>query len=108
MTRRSVSPLGDIVFDDLSVMEPLNQAIALIGLPWYNVIGNHDLNMDAPNDELSDETFERFYGPAYYSFDHGTGALCGLGRRGLACSHRDRTGTLRRRLGRTANGIHPQ
>ncbi len=63
--------LGDIVFDDLSVMEPLNQAIALIGIPWYNVIGNHDLNTDAPNDRLSDETFERHYGPSYYSFDHG-------------------------------------
>ncbi len=63
--------LGDIVFDDLSVMEPLNQAIALIGIPWYNVIGNHDLNLDAANDDQSDETFERLYGPAYYSFDHG-------------------------------------
>ncbi|XZE52011.1 calcineurin-like phosphoesterase C-terminal domain-containing protein [Planctomycetaceae bacterium SH139] len=63
--------LGDIVFDDLSVMTPHNQAIALIGIPWYNVLGNHDMNFDAPNDELSDETFERHYGPNYYSFDHG-------------------------------------
>lgn len=63
--------LGDIVFDDLAMMKPLNQAIALIGIPWYNVIGNHDLNLDAPNDQLSDETFERHYGPTYYSFDHG-------------------------------------
>lgn len=63
--------LGDIVFDDLSVMPPLNQAIALIGIPWYNVIGNHDLNLDAKTDSQSDETFERIYGPAYYSFDHG-------------------------------------
>ncbi len=51
--------LGDIVFDDLSVMPPLNQAIALIGIPWYNVIGNHDLNLDAKVDSQSDETFER-------------------------------------------------
>lgn len=64
--------LGDIVFDDLAIMEPLNQAIALIGIPWYNVIGNHDMNLDAPNDRLSDETFERHYGPSYYSFDHGS------------------------------------
>ena len=47
--------LGDIVFDDLSVMQPLNQAIALIGIPWYNVIGNHDLNLDAKVDSESDE-----------------------------------------------------
>ncbi len=63
--------LGDVVFDDLSVFKPHNQAIALIGLPWYNVIGNHDLNQDAANDEHSDETFESYYGPNYYSFDYG-------------------------------------
>jgi hypothetical protein len=63
--------LGDIVFDDLDVMTPHNRAIALIGIPWYNVIGNHDMNFDAEDDRHSDETFERIYGPAYYSFDHG-------------------------------------
>jgi len=63
--------LGDIVFDDLSVMQPHNEVIALVGIPWYNVLGNHDINYDAPNDALSDETFERLYGPAYYAFDHG-------------------------------------
>ena len=63
--------LGDIVFDDLSVMEPHNQSVALIGIPWYNVIGNHDLNLEAQTDDQSDETFERIYGPSYYSFDYG-------------------------------------
>jgi len=63
--------LGDIVFDDLSVFRPHNQAIALIGIPWYNVLGNHDINLDAPSDLHSDETFESFYGPNYYSFDFG-------------------------------------
>lgn len=63
--------LGDIAFDNLDTFEPLSQAIALIGIPWYNVIGNHDINYDAPNDALSDETFERVYGPNYYSFDYG-------------------------------------
>ena len=63
--------LGDIVFDDLNVFEPMNKTIALIGIPWYNVIGNHDINMDARHDHHSDETFERVYGPPYYSFDYG-------------------------------------
>lgn len=63
--------LGDIVFNDLSVFEPHNQAVALIGIPWYNIIGNHDINMDATDDAMSDETFESIYGPAYYSFDYG-------------------------------------
>ncbi|WP_298859968.1 calcineurin-like phosphoesterase family protein [uncultured Gimesia sp.] len=64
--------LGDILFDDLSLFESQARGIALLGIPWYNVIGNHDINYDAPNDKLSDETFERAFGPAYYSFDYGT------------------------------------
>lgn len=63
--------LGDIAFDDLNTFQTLNEAIALIGIPWYNVIGNHDLNLESGNDQLSDETFERVYGPTYYSFDYG-------------------------------------
>ncbi len=63
--------LGDIVFDDLDVFVPLNKTVALIGIPWYNVIGNHDINLDAKNDKENDETFESIYGPAYYSFDYG-------------------------------------
>ncbi len=63
--------LGDILFNNLSLFDSLNGTVALIGIPWYNVIGNHDINMDAADDRHSDETFERHYGPSYYSFDHG-------------------------------------
>lgn len=63
--------LGDIVNNDLSLFESQAKAIAVLGIPWHNVIGNHDLNFDAKNDKLSDETFERMFGPAYYSFDYG-------------------------------------
>lgn len=63
--------LGDIVFDDLDVMEGINRSIAMIGIPWYNVVGNHDINRDAKEHKFSDETFERVYGPSTYSFDYG-------------------------------------
>ena len=63
--------LGDILFDDLSLFESFNRTLGRIGIPWYNVIGNHDINFAAETDELSDETFERVYGPAYYSFNYG-------------------------------------
>ena len=63
--------LGDIMFDNLSLFGSLNRTVALIGIPWYNVIGNHDLNFEAKLDEHSDETFERIYGPPYYSYDYG-------------------------------------
>ncbi len=63
--------LGDIMFDDLSLFESQNQGIALLGIPWYNVIGNHDVNREAKEDAQSDETFERIFGPSYYSFEYG-------------------------------------
>ncbi|MBT4224642.1 MAG: metallophosphoesterase [Opitutae bacterium] len=63
--------LGDILFDDLSLFGSLNSTIALVGIPWFNVIGNHDLNREALVDHHSDETFESVYGPPYYSFDYG-------------------------------------
>ena len=62
--------LGDLVGDDLSLFEPLNHAIARIGVPWYNVIGNHDTNYDARDDAGSDESFERVYGPSTYAFEY--------------------------------------
>ena len=63
--------LGDILFDDLSLFDSFNRTLGKIGVPWYNVIGNHDINFASENDEQSDETYERVYGPAYYSFDYG-------------------------------------
>ena len=63
--------MGDIVGDDLNLFSPLNQAVAKLGIPWYNVLGNHDINYMAPTDELSDETFESVYGPATYAFVYG-------------------------------------
>jgi len=63
--------LGDIAFDNLDTFKPLNQTIALIGIPWRNVIGNHDLNTDATQRKHINETFEATYGPTYYSFNYG-------------------------------------
>ena len=63
--------LGDILFDDLSLYGAHNQNIAMIGIPWHNVIGNHDLNLDATSRKTVNETFERVFGPTYYSFNYG-------------------------------------
>ena len=63
--------LGDLVGDDLDLFHLLNEVISHVGVPWYNVLGNHDINFDAPNDDLSDETYERVFGPPCYSFNYG-------------------------------------
>jgi len=56
---------GDIVFDDLSLYPRLNGIIGQIGVPWYNIGGNHDLNFEAPGVRYSRETFKRTFGPPY-------------------------------------------
>jgi hypothetical protein len=63
--------LGDLVGDNLSLHEPYKRVVSSIGIPWYNVIGNHDMNYDAVIDEHSDETFERNFGPSTYAFNYG-------------------------------------
>ena len=63
--------LGDILFDDLSLFDRNNAIISQIGVPWYNVIGNHDLNFDGPDDRTSDETFHRHFGPNYFAYEYG-------------------------------------
>ncbi|MCW5944058.1 MAG: calcineurin-like phosphoesterase family protein [Fimbriimonadaceae bacterium] len=62
--------LGDEMFDVLSLFESLNRTVGTIGIPWYNVVGNHDKNYDAEDDAASTETFQRVFGPPYYAFDY--------------------------------------
>ncbi len=63
--------LGDLVGDNLSLQKPYADVMKEVGLPWYNVMGNHDMNYDAKEDRFSDETFESNFGPANYSFNYG-------------------------------------
>lgn len=63
--------LGDIMFDNLEFFEPLNEAFRHIDKPWYNVLGNHDLNFDTPDNHHANDTFMRIYGPTYYAFEYG-------------------------------------
>lgn len=63
--------LGDLVGDNLNLHPLYKNAIQKIGLTWYNVMGNHDMNYDAKTDSLSDETFEANFGPANYAFNYG-------------------------------------
>jgi hypothetical protein len=63
--------LGDILFDDKSFYPRLNAILAQIGIPWYNVPGNHDVNFEANDDRYALETFKHYFGPPYYSFEYG-------------------------------------
>jgi hypothetical protein len=63
--------LGDLVGDRLDLHLPYKQVIKQVGIPWYNVMGNHDMNYDAKEERLSDESFEANFGQNNYSFNYG-------------------------------------
>ncbi|SDH54275.1 3',5'-cyclic AMP phosphodiesterase CpdA [Flavobacterium omnivorum] len=63
--------LGDLVGNDLALFNPYLKAVKAAGIPWYNLLGNHDLNFDATTDEMADETYEAHFGPANYTFNYG-------------------------------------
>jgi hypothetical protein len=62
--------MGDIMFDDLSLFPRFNSVIAQIGIPWYNVPGNHEIDLLAADDAHALETFKSHYGPPYYAFEY--------------------------------------
>jgi hypothetical protein len=63
--------MGDEVGDKLDLFPAYTAAVKRVGIPWYNMMGNHDYNADATTDSLSDESFEAHFGPATYAFNCG-------------------------------------
>ena len=63
--------MGDNVGDVLSLYPRYLSVMSGIGLPLYLVPGNHDINADAEDPQHSFETFKRYAGPTYYSFNYG-------------------------------------
>lgn len=62
---------GDIVFDALDLYPDYERATRRLGMPAFQVVGNHDLDKDGPTDDTSTRTFRSRYGPPYYSFNRG-------------------------------------
>lgn len=63
--------LGDLVDNTLSLYPRYARVMEQLETPVFYIPGNHDLNFDAPTDAYSLETYQKFFGPPYYSFDHG-------------------------------------
>jgi hypothetical protein len=70
--------LGDIVADDPELMDDVAAGIGQIGIPWYNIFGNHDNDRQAKTNDERDETFKKFFGPSTYAFEYGEVAFIGL------------------------------
>ncbi|GAB3830325.1 calcineurin-like phosphoesterase C-terminal domain-containing protein [Hymenobacter jeollabukensis] len=62
---------GDLVWDHFELFEDYQQGVAATGIPFFQVIGNHDMDLTARSDEGSSATFRKLFGPTYYSFNRG-------------------------------------
>jgi C terminal of Calcineurin-like phosphoesterase/N terminal of Calcineurin-like phosphoesterase/Calcineurin-like phosphoesterase len=62
---------GDIMFDNLSYYPDYEKGIARVGIPFFQAVGNHDLDQENGTDEGSTTTFTQRFGPRYRSFDRG-------------------------------------
>lgn len=62
---------GDLMFDDLTLYPEYERVATRTGIPFFQVVGNHDMNYDARTDEASTQTWERHFGPGWYSFNRG-------------------------------------
>ncbi len=63
--------VGDIVWDELKLFAEYDKAVEKMGIPFFQCIGNHDMDYRQGGDESSDVTFRETYGPSYYSFNRG-------------------------------------
>ena len=63
--------VGDIVWDKLELFSDYSRAVNEIGIPFFQCLGNHDMDYRKGGDETSDDTFQKTYGPTYYSYNRG-------------------------------------
>lgn len=63
--------LGDVVGDDLDILEQIVKLKRTMDAPWHYVYGNHDMDFDVPDRTLAAETWKRILGPRYYSYTIG-------------------------------------
>lgn len=63
--------LGDLVFDKPRFYKPYKRVVGRMGVPFYQVIGNHDMDFSADSKAMVTDAYEREFGPTHYSFNIG-------------------------------------
>ena len=63
--------VGDVVGDDLELIDRILEVGSSVGVPQWLVHGNHDFDFDATSDAHSADTWRRVVGPNYYAFERG-------------------------------------
>ncbi|GAB3417404.1 calcineurin-like phosphoesterase C-terminal domain-containing protein [Niabella aquatica] len=63
--------LGDMVGDMPNLFPEYISSMSPLNIPFYRVIGNHDMAYWGRSFETSERTFNNYFGPAVYSFNKG-------------------------------------
>ncbi len=63
--------LGDLVHEDMDLMDTYATNLGTLGYPTYNIIGNHDNDPVKSDDNAAAWKFEALFGPRNYSFNIG-------------------------------------
>ena len=63
--------VGDIVWDELKLFHDYSKAVGKMNIPFFQCMGNHDMDYNKGGDETSDDTFHSVFGPSWYSFNRG-------------------------------------
>lgn len=63
--------MGDVVGDDLGLIDRLLELGSVAGVPQWLVIGNHDIDFDARTNDDKSDSWRRLVGPNYYAFEQG-------------------------------------
>jgi 3',5'-cyclic AMP phosphodiesterase CpdA len=81
--------LGDVVGDDLGLLDRIIRVGSAVGAPQWLVHGNHDIDMDASSDNHSSDTWRRIFGPQYYAFEVGEALFIALDNVVYPCGAED-------------------
>lgn len=63
--------LGDIVGDNPKLFAPYKGIVNQLNIPFYRLIGNHDMAYWGRSHETSEKHFNKHFGPTTYSFNIG-------------------------------------
>jgi hypothetical protein len=63
--------VGDVVGDDLGLLDRILEVGSVVGVPQWLVLGNHDIDLDATLPSNASDSWRRIWGPNYYAFEVG-------------------------------------
>lgn len=81
--------LGDVVGDDLGLLDRLLELASATGMPQWLVVGNHDIDFDVETNEDKTDSWRQIYGPRYYAFEQGNVLFIALDNIFYPCGEED-------------------